>query len=112
MHTFTNNKLLSSGPGKNAGAILRDLLLKEYAQGALSATLLCVICFFITACGGIGVEDLAVKPGTGSQGGNYQKRLDTALGLSEVEKNFYFLQIPTWDKARDVRSACVNQSGL
>ena len=93
-----------SGAGFEAGAILRDILLKEYAQGALSATLLCVLAFWITQAGAIGVEDLKRKPDDST--GNYQKHLDKSLGLSDVEKQFYNLRIPSWDHDRDERSDC------
>ena len=92
------------GAGIDAGAILRDILLKEYAQGTLSATLLCVLAFWITMAGAIGVEDLKRRPDDST--GNYQKHLDKSLGLNDVEKQFYYLRIPSWDYERDERTDC------
>ena len=67
-----------------AAEILRELLVAMFCSGALDAKALCVLCWWITLAGAVGVDDMGARPGLSS--GNYNKHLTIVLKLNNGQE--------------------------
>ena len=71
-----------------------DVLLSMYLESAISARILCTLCWWAAKAGMPGqlLRDCACNPDSDS--GNFQKRLDSKLGFGGEKAKAYKLQVP------------------
>ena len=85
-----------------AGAMLFELLVDLKLQGLASAKNVCLIAYWATLAGAVGVSALAQKPGV--QSGQYGRRFDKAVGIDRKLASHYELEVPTYRKFDACRS--------
>ena len=88
----------TSPPNKlQASTELVDMLLQLYLSGAMTATSLSIMCYWIHHAGVEGhVRDLAFPPGRPS--GRYKRHIDAALGVNSTDERLYELDVPGHSK--------------
>lgn len=88
---------------EEAGEELAALLIKLRLQGSLSAKQACVLAYWAAAAGAVGpCKEFGCKPDL--QTGQFQRRLDKYLAVSEDDKSFYMVDVPGHDKAEASRT--------
>ena len=86
-----------------AGKVLVDILLSLVIAGAMSARVLCTICWWAwkAGCRGEAVKKFAHCPD--AQSGKFQKKIDRKMGV-DLSKASYRIPIPTYAKGGLVRT--------
>ena len=77
------------------GKMLFDLLVGLLINGALSAHRVCLIAWWASQAGAVGVQDLRFRPGAPT--GHYQRKLDRALGLHERRRERVLVKLRNYE---------------
>ena len=93
-----------------AGEEFAPLLIRLRLQGTLSAKQACVLAHWATAAGALGPCALFAM-GPNAPSGHYQRRLDSYLGVAEVDASFYHVDVPGHDKAQAFTDGAPTGSG-
>ena len=87
--------------GGDGGAGLRAYLLDKYRRGQITAADLTATAWHSMQGGCVGVGDLALNPAQNSHAAEHLRR---ALAIPDARDEFYFINVPTWNKESNTRT--------
>ena len=80
-----------------AGELFRELAIAIYATGVLDAKPLCILMYYASLAGAVGVDDLGHQPGVSN--GNYSRHLKLLLGIRDEDMETYEVDVPLFCKS-------------
>ena len=81
----------------DAGQHLFDLLIDLKMRSVLSAKDCCIISYWATLAGAVGVRKIAKAPGDASTG-HYSRKFDAGVGMNLCDSRFSLLDVPVFFK--------------
>ena len=79
--------------GEEAGEALAQMLLHMVFAGKMSAKTACVIAWWASRAGAVGIKDLAFRPSDPATG-HYQRKIDSISGIDLRNHNRYLMTVP------------------
>ena len=79
---------------KEATSKLRQFLILKFCEGHFTATTVAALAFHVSACGALGLDDLAEDPHSLNFSKNTSRKVSTALGIPELRSQLVLLSLP------------------